>query len=494
MDEPFDITLTLTLKRLKAPYADIDPLDPGDPPSLEVPFLDQAPIDGLETPKVLDLLQQHLVRGRDAPGFTINSYAAPQDMFDIDSFFGQRKAKFLFDKQPIEKGGQPCFEYTAKLTFVPRQEGSYTFGPAEFKGKLLVDADAEGRAIGKTIFAVGPASTVRVIPPPEEGRPSSYVGALGTNLQVDASLDTQTCNVGDPLKLTISLSGNVRMENIFPPHLGLQPELGKSFRINEDTVETITKDGRKEYLYTIRPTRVGTYEFPSVDVSYYDTRDRRYRIVKTQPIPIRANETFSVQGSNIIYTVTNQTDQDTQKPGDDNLIVAPLNVDPAGATPCPLIPRPWHVALIILGPALYAIVRLSQVVRHNIPQIAEAEKRRHAAKRAVNLLQEAGTLASSDIAGAHRMICDALRGYLEARFGVPTTGLTPVDAQNLLLERVGNKDLAGAFAAILERSFNAAFSRTEASGAGAVQDSQAAVRITQEIERALRATPKEKHS
>jgi len=489
VDEPFEITLTLALKRLKAPYADHDPLDPGDPPALNAPFLDSTPIDGLTMPNVDALVDRYRVGGRSA-GVTINDRPAPQDMFDPETFFGRRRAKYIPERRAADRDGQAYFEYAMKFTYIPEQEGSYTFGPAEFKGKIVIDSDTEAPLVGKMIFAVGAARTVQVVPPPEDGRPVSYIGALGTNLQVDASLDTQTCNVGDPLKLTLSLSGGVRLENIYPPRLRLQPELGRNFRINEDSFDTVTQDNRKQYIYTVRPTRAGTYEFPPVEVSFYDTKDRCYRTLKSRPLPIRANETFSVQGSNIIYMATNRTDREAQAMEGDSLVVGPLNVDPAGAVPSPLGPRPWHAVLIVLGPALYAAVRISQHVRRNIPRMADAERRRHAARRATRLLREARQRAAVDVPGAHRLICEALKEYLGQRFGVPSSGLTPADARALLTERTESQALAAEFGDILERSFNAAFSQA-AGDTAAAQDSEAAVQILEKIEQACRAEEKE---
>ena len=162
VDEPFEITLSLLLKRLRAPYAEIDPLDPGDPPALNAAFLNGSPIDGLNVPDVDSLVRPRQVGGR-SPGYTINDRAAPPDMFDMDSLFGRKRAKHLLEKRVVERGGQSYFEHTIKLSYVPKQEGSYTFGPAEFKGKMIVGADPQGRGIGKTIFAVGPACTVRVV-------------------------------------------------------------------------------------------------------------------------------------------------------------------------------------------------------------------------------------------------------------------------------------------------------------------------------------------
>ena len=46
------------------------------------------------------------------------------------------------------------------------------FAAAVFKGQILAAVSAAGQATGRRIFAVGPAATVRVVPPPE---PSAWV-------------------------------------------------------------------------------------------------------------------------------------------------------------------------------------------------------------------------------------------------------------------------------------------------------------------------------
>lgn len=488
VDEPFEITLSIAIKRLKGRYAGADPLDPGDPPTLTVAFLDVKPIDGLEPPDINRLLQKHLVSQRKQPGFAVNNYTLRNDpsifnsMFNFDDFMNVRKAKFIFDRHEVEKNGRAYFEYRLSLLYVPKEEGNYTFGPAEYKGKTVVKVDAGGHITSKHIFAIGPAYTVRVVPPPEEGRPPSFIGAIGTNLTVEASLDTQTCNVGDPLTLTLSVSGDFSVANIYPPTLSMQADITRNFRIYEDTVQSVTKDNGKEYVYTIRPIRSGTIELPPIEVSYYDAAERRYRTVRTKPIPVRANEIVEIAEVNIIDTSTNRVTLGAGPASDDILVPAPVNMDISGAGPDSLEPRKWHLIMALLGPLSCLLSFTIRSVRRYTVRNETAVRQRKAAERARDRLSQAAKPIPRSSATVPRAIFDALMGYLADRFDVPEAGLTPADAERLLREKVKEPELAERFCKVLERNFNTGYVEKRSVEYDLSEDIRNALAILKEVD------------
>jgi len=65
-------------------------------------------------------------------------------------------------------------------------------------------------------------------------------------------------------------------------------------------VETRKNGGRRDYLYKIRPTRAGTFEFPPVRLAFYDTNTRSYRTVATEPVPVKAQATAELTQDQII--------------------------------------------------------------------------------------------------------------------------------------------------------------------------------------------------
>jgi hypothetical protein len=462
VDEPFEIALSVTLKRLPPPYADADPLDPARPPTLRAGYLDGAPIAGLDPPDIRGALQGRLVAGRREPGFALNDYTVQhspldlQSMFDFEDMMGRRPARFRLDRDAVTVNGAPAFRYSLRFTFVPAQEGSYTFGPAVFKGEVLTGVGADKTAITRPIFAVGPALTVRVVPPPEAGRPATYIGAIGTDLTIKTELDARTCTVGDPLTLTLSLQGNVRMENIQPPVLGAQTNLARRFRILDETVRPLRPETGRAYAYTLRPTEAGTIEFPPVAVSYYDTDARAYRTVASQPLPLRVNPAAEVGEDSIIDTVAGRADA----ADGGGLVVAPMTLTPLGAQPQPLAGGRWTRAVLVGAPALFGLTWIGRGLVRLVRRRRARSRRRGALRRARAALRRAdGRERGAALNGA----LAALRAYLRDRFdAADAAGLTPADARRLLTARGVPAAAADRFTAVFERVFNAAYAAGDA--------------------------------
>jgi len=487
--EPFEIRLRVAVRRLPGRYDKIEPFDPDAPPLLQVPYLDKTEIPGLQVPDIRSLLRQRLLPQR-KPGFAINHYtvrADPSDvrsLFDLDMLRDEVKATFGLERRTVGKNGRSYFEYGLDLRYVPEKEGSYTFGPVLFKGPILTAVDAAGAVERKAVFAVGPACTVRVIPPPEEGRPPSYIGAIGTDLAVEASLDTQTCNVGDPLTLTLAVSGDISLENLSAPPLNLQTNLTRDFRIYEDTVRTVTEDDRKSYRYTIRPTAAGTIEFPPVAISYFDTRDRAYRTIRTRALPVRAYESKEVAGDMIIAAATNRRDRaGTARPGPESTIPAPLNVDPAGAEPAQFLTGTWPAVTAGSAPLAYLLVLAGLRLHRSRPDRQAARKRRRARRVAERRLR--GIAGGSRGGEAPSEIYAVLRDYLADRLGVSAAGMTPADVAKLL-ERAGlSPSRIDRFRSTIEDPFDRRYEAAATQGPGVSEECRAVRELIRETEAAL---------
>jgi len=486
VDEPFDITFSIRLKRLTGKYADIEPLDPSDPPTLTVPFLENSPIQGLETPDIGRILNKHFINRSDAPGFAINSYSvgnnAINSIFDI-GIPRQTKARFTFDKKTIDLKGISYFEYTLKMSYVPKEEASHTFGPVLFKGPIVTGVTQDGRGTKNTVFAVGPAVTVRIVPPPEENRPSSYIGAIGSNITAEAFIDTQTCKVGDPIRLTLAISGNARLENINPPPLNLQEKLTRNFRIYEDTVQASIKEGKKTFSFTIRPITAGTIEFPPIEVSYFDAASRSYKTVKTTPIPVRANESQEIGAANIIGSATNRSNATGNSAAQNFLIPAPVDFNPAGSKPDSLELKPWETAVLIGSPLLYCFFAGTGFARRRLRLGEDSRKRRRAVNESLSLLRDCIKASESSPAGVRTTLSVAIRKYLANRFGASEAGLTPSDSRKLLNVSAVDPAVAGCLCDILERNFNSAYSSSNTlNAANITEDCRQAYTLIRQIE------------
>lgn len=487
LDEPFDVTMTVSLKQLPAPHTGVDPIVPQDPPVLTVPFLVSTQIDGLDGPDLQRTLSACLVRRND-PGFSINSMAdnSMPDIFNMDpgemfAGFGRPKLlKFMFDRRNVTNNGIACIAYSLKLRYKANKEGNYTFGPVQYKGNAVTAADSQGRATTQQIWAVGPARTVRVVPPPDQGRPPSYIGAIGSNIVVDATLDAQTCNVGDPLTLTLTIGGDIRLSNVYPPDLANQKNISKDFRVNDDSLQISTKDRIRTYKWTVRPKRPGTLELPPIEVTYFDFNERAYRTVKTRPIPVFANDAVIVDPSMIISSATNNTES-AQGEERGKTLLAPLDIDPAGVELPPPLLSNWHVVALSSGPALFILVISARLLLRYGRHRAAVLRRANAAQKATDRLKRARSAALPP-ESLCRDICGAFGDFLSERFDLPHGSVTPGDAASILRVHDIPEDLLERFHSVFERNFNAVFSGQKTITHDVIADLDAAIGILHEFD------------
>lgn len=491
VDEPFSIRLALLLRCLPEPYGRHDPLDPRSPPKLQAPFLNGGEIDGLSVPNIQSMLQGMMVARPDEPGWAINNYSVRRDPFDsffnFGDMFGQEAARFRFPRRLVQRDGVPYFEYAVALGYVPKEEGSRTFGPAVFKGSVVVGIDAGGQIDMRPVFAVGPACTVQVVPPPEEDRPESFIGAIGSNLTVSATLDTQTCSVGDPLSLTLRVQGDISIDNTYPPPLGAQEALLRDFRIYEDTVQSRRTDEGREFTFTIRPIRAGTIELPPIEVSYYDIYAQAYRTVRTEPIPLRANKALEAAEDILIDTVTNRSATTAHDASAVTLVAAPITVVPAGAESCELVQWNRVLPLALAGPILFLAIFLGRLAVRSVVRWRHEDVTRGAGRRARSTLRAASRISAQDPPQARRILCSAIRDYAGDRFRASGAGMTPLDIRRVLARSAISDELAEALCEIVERNFNAGFGQDHASGEAVAADIARTEDILARIDRATRS-------
>jgi tetratricopeptide (TPR) repeat protein len=489
VDETFSVRLRVMVQALSPPYNEASPLPAEQPPHLRVPYLESDAFEGLEGPDIHKLLNGMLVSNGRTPALAINNYTVESnpfaDFFSMRSLRDRKQpARFNIKSHTVDYNGKRYHQYPLTLHYVPTAEGSYTFGPVAFKGQIFVGATPQGEGLTRQIYAVTEALTVRVIPPPEDGRPASFVGAIGEGLNASASLDAQTCRVGDPLTLELNISGEIRLDNLFAPRLELQENLSNDFRIYEDTVQSTTENGARIYRYTVRPTRAGTLEFPPVAVSFYNTAMTRYDTVWTSPIPLRANPAAEVEDSIVIDTAE-QSVTIVASSADPNLSVAapiaPLTDRPTGdAIFDPLL----HGALFALGPLIFLLGVAIRASRRLLPAAAKRQRQATAAQSATIKIHEA--TQGTEAAAARHRIAAAMREYVSSRLGIEVAALTPGELNEELLRHSAPPYLAKQFTDLVEQNLNSGFQASSDTPADLSRSAAEASKVVRQIDEALR--------
>lgn len=290
VDSDFKVVFKLSVKALPPPFEDVGPLHPDMPLSISAEYLNFGEKEGLVVPTPESALRPFISSSSRKASFTINQYTA-QD------FFERSMQRFHLNEERFESGGTNFWSYSLPIEYSATETGDYTFGPVFVKGEIPVLLDNRGNFRSLKIFVSAPALTVSVIPPPQEGRPAWYVGAVGSSMDIRTSLDSEHCKVGDPLSLTVDITGDFNQRSLSPPDIVSQLGDQKDFRIYGDNVETFPIPGGKRFKYRIRPLRAGTLEFPAVRAAFYNAAGQDYFTVVSEPLPLQAEATTQISAA-----------------------------------------------------------------------------------------------------------------------------------------------------------------------------------------------------
>ena len=475
VEESFTVTVDVDLLALPpgapSPF-DKSPLIPREPPHLVAPHLSagaaSGPCEPAEDPSAA--LSRLLVSGQSA-GFTVNDLRerAP-DPFESMGFGGFPSMPSLFDSgraavvapppEPFSENGTNYVRHSFALAFRATAEGVCRFAAPRLEGHV---AAREGQSLVRSsdFVALGRPLEVRVVPPPAEGRPASFFGALGTQLRAEATLDAQSCRQGDPLALTLSLEGDLVDSTIRAPDLFADPVFAARFRGWGEPRRTKAPNGAPAFVYQIRPLESGTIEVPPIALSFYDTSSRAYRTVRTAPVPLRV---APVAGFDAAALFAEAAPEDAPPPDVPTAALpSALRASPDSSSHVisPLstfVTR--HSSLVTLLPPLFFafVTLLSSLVRRR-RDLGAALRRGSARGRAAGRLRSAETPQEA---------MEAVRRLLRDRFGEDLPGLTPGDVRERLARHGADPATSEEIARLLQELFDESF-RPGADPAAAVR-------------------------
>ena len=452
VDGAFPLKLTIAVRALDEPNAEVEPIHPAHPLHVIAEFFDPIDMRGLDLPSPNDYLAPLLLDSSyQEPGFTVNDYkrqAGPSmgGLFGMDLFsdpFEMRQCVFRFPVQRIERGGTNFWEYSLSFDCKPKAEGSYTFGPAKIKGSIIIGPNRDGTPKFDSVYLIAPALTVHVVPPPEKGRPDFFIGGVGKGMAATATLDTDHCKVGDPLTLTLDLVGEVSTENLRAPVLSLQPNASSDFRIYDNNVESSRLPEGRRFKYRVRPLRSGTLEFPAISVAYYDTVSNRYVTATTPAMPVQVEATTQIAAISQI--------------GEDGLPMgtglAGANLAPDGIMLAPVDQQPLAfshgkkglVAWIVGLPLLWAVVWLLGGLVRLLRRLVGKHNPKRLAAAAFGRFHQAVRGCKKDPKQAAVDAARAVRAYVAALCQSPSVSLTADEMRSLFKDRRLEDDLVRRF-------------------------------------------------
>ncbi len=107
---------------------------------------------------------------------------------------------------------------------------------------------------------------IEIQPIPVSGQPVDYAGAVG-QFKFNVSAKPTNVAVGDPITLSLSISGTGRLDILQPPPLLEWTELTEAFKIPTDPMAGVVQGRRKQFTQSIRPRSDAVDEIPAIPFS-----------------------------------------------------------------------------------------------------------------------------------------------------------------------------------------------------------------------------------
>jgi hypothetical protein len=485
--QPFSITLSVAVRGLPEPHGDRSPVSVQSqlryrPPALRIPWIDDDLPDGLESEESLSRWAQPLLDQRGA-GFSINGLGTRSS--SLFSFFDDQPLATFLPKarkvvRPDKDGSDATYwQYDFVRTFTARQIGRYTFGPVTLEGAFVTAADEDGRVSVDEIYAVAKPVEVIVKDVPQEGRPGTYVGAVG-RFDLAAQLAPTQAKVHDPMTLTLTLRGEGTLESAVAPDVAAMPEVAGRFKIYEATEET--GSGSRRFTYGLRPLEAGIEAFPSVPVSYFDVESERYVTLRTDPIPIQIAEAEELADDQIVAgadgSSRTQRDLETRREGvfanvTDLSAVGDESVDPLR----------WLLGLIGMAGLYVAVAVVTVQIQRRSADHALLRRRGAVSKAKGRLRQGLAELDAGRAREGVDLVQASLAGLVADVADLPEAGMTPKDVCAELQTAGIEQDLVDRIGTLLETCDAARYGTSnQAEGLG-----HEAQQLLGEVIRALKA-------
>lgn len=268
---------------------------------------------------------------------------------------------------------------------------------------------------------------------PRQGKPANFSGLVGT-YRLDVSAAPTDVNVGDPITLTIRVSGPPYLKSAELPPLDTQPELAKHFKIPKEMAAGKIDGNAKVFTQTVRAQDAGAGAIPPIVLSYFDSKIGSYQEARSNPIPltVHANRVITAEQAEGTATPKVQNQLTQWKAG------IAYNYEDFGTLadeaygPGLWLRSPAWLALLGLPPLAYAALAIFMMIRRRGLANPALRRSRYALAELNRRLAAVGGAGPDAACG---QILESLRAYLGAKLGLSEAALTYEDVHGPLQRR-----------------------------------------------------------
>ena len=153
-----------------------------------------------------------------------------------------------------------------------------------FDGGLFSDVFARPRDT-ETLAIPSNRPRLEVLDLPAAGRPPGFNGWIG-EFELRAAAQPTTVKVGEPITLSLRVSGSGMLTTSQLPHLHEQPALAADFNVPREIGAGQREGEGRLFTQTLRAKHDAVARIPPIELTYFDPAQGAYRVARTDPIPI----------------------------------------------------------------------------------------------------------------------------------------------------------------------------------------------------------------
>lgn len=283
------------------------------------------------------------------------------------------------------------------------------------------------------------------------GKPAGFNPFCG-QLSLSSSISTQELKADEALTLTLTLKGSGNMKMLKTPDIKFpadfdvyDPKVNNQYKTS-----TAGVSGTKTIEYLVIPRYAGTFEIPSVEVSYFDLATKSYKTLKTDAYTLQVARSENADAATVSGNYTATTKENVRVLGQDIRYIKSGNLE-LKPYPVYVYGKSWFPWAYIVPFVLFVIISL--LYRKQIKANADLVKvrTRKANKVAVKRLKKAAAyLKQNDRAHFYEEVLKALWGYTSDKLNIPLSALTKDNMDAQLSDCQVSEDIRKDYMAILE--------------------------------------------
>jgi tetratricopeptide (TPR) repeat protein len=274
------------------------------------------------------------------------------------------------------------------------------------------------------------ALSVQVLPLPTTGKPSDFSGTVAAKLRLDLRVDAGPYEVGQPVTVTLTLSGEGNPRTFAEPAF----EAGEDFKSYDSELQSESSVDQQRIRVTKRFTRIvvpkrdGELLLPAVDYNWFDPETEQYRSTSTRErrltvVPSSSDELEPVVFSDFSPERVEMLGQDIHHIQTDPPLAGDGHRFPRSSAFWTFLLLPWP---LLLGAWIWQ--RRRDALRADAAGFRARGARKSAGRR---LAAAEAARAAGEIGTFGAELSAALRGYLTDRLAL-SGGFTDDDARRAL--------------------------------------------------------------